>query len=347
MPSSYLNYPFDPELFLLQWQNAVDPTLTAMYQSGAVQANSVLRRLIANGSDVYTLPFYNVLGGTADNYDGAADITVTDPDGASQSGIVYGRAHAWKDQDFVHDFNSGADPMQQITSQVSKYWQKQRQAIMLKILSGIFSIADDSSDLWDAWQLHTTNIALATTGTVSEANKMGATTAGDAIQKAVGDNAGAFGMAWMHSKVANGLAGLQLLSYRKYTDPQGIEKQLSIADFNGLTVIVDDGCPTSINSTTSQREYTTYLMGNGAIQYAPAPVQVPVETDRVPLADGGYNYYVTRIRETMHPNGFIFTPPNTSYTKSPTDAQLAAAANWSLCGVDPKAIAIARIISNG
>lgn len=347
MPSSYLGYPFDPELFLLNWQAAQDPTLTAMFDSGAVQANGVLRSLIANGSDVYTLPFYNVLGGTPDNYDGDADITVTTPDGASQSGIVFGRAHAWKDQDFVHDFNSGADPMRQITSQVAKYWQKQRQSIMLKILNGVFSIEDDSTDAWDEWQNHTYNIAMAAAGTVAETNKLGATTAGDAIQKAVGDNAGIFGLAWMHSKVANGLAGLQLLNYRKYTDPQGIERQLSIADFNGLTVIVDDGCPVSVNATSKATEYTTYLMGTGALQYAPAPVKVPVETGREQLADGGYNFYVTRIRETLHPNGFTFTAPSTSYKHSPTDAQLGDKANWKLCGVTPKAIPMARIISNG
>ena len=347
MPSNYLSYPFDPELFLLQWQAAQDPNMTAMLNSSAMQANGTLKSLISNGSDVFTLPFYNVLGGDPDNYDGAADITVTTPSGASQSGIVYGRAHAWKDQDFVHDFNSGADPMVQITSQVAKYWQKQRQTIMLGILGGIFSIADDSTDAWDEWQLHTTNIAVATATAPGEANKLGATTAGDAIQKAVGDNSGIFTMAWMHSKVANGLAGLQLLQFRKYTDAMGIQRQLSIADFNGMTVIVDDGCPKSTNATSEKEEYTTYLMGNGAIQYAPAPVKVPVETGRERLTDGGYNYYITRMRETMHPNGFTFTAPASSYTHSPTNAQLAAAANWKLCGVTPKAIPMARIISNG
>ena len=64
--ATYLNYPFDPELFLYQWQNEKDPTLTALYESGAVQANGTIQQLIANGSDAYTIPVYNVLGGTPD-----------------------------------------------------------------------------------------------------------------------------------------------------------------------------------------------------------------------------------------------------------------------------------------
>lgn len=347
MPSSYLNFPFDPELFLMQWQAAQDPTLTAMLQSMAVQRNGAIQSLIANGSDLYTIPFYNVLGGTPDNYDGQSDITTDSTTGASQSGVVFGRSHSWKAQDFVVDFNSGADPMRQITSQVARFWQKKRQDIMLGILKGVFSVADDSTDNWDKWQQHVYNIA-AQSGTVSDANLVGATSAGDAIQKAVGDNSGIFSMAWMHSKVANRLAGLQLLQFRKYTDPSGITRQLSIADYNGLTVVVDDGCPVADSANVAgEKEYTTYLMGTGALQTAVAPVKTPVETGREPLKAGGYDYIVTRLRETIHPNGFTFTPPATGFTHSPTNAQLSDKANWKLCGIDPKTINMAALVTNG
>lgn len=348
--ATYLGYPFDPELFLYQWQNEKDPTLTALFESGAVQANDTIRQLIANGSDYYTIPFYKVIGGTPDNYDGDTDISITDPDASSQSGIVYGRAHAWRDRDFVRDFNSGADPMKQITSQVAKYWNKQRQKIMLAILNGIFNIDDDGDSYWDEWQNHTYNIAT-DTDTVDEGNKMGATTAGDAIQKAVGDAYDQFSIAVMHSKVATNLAGLELLEFRKYTDANGVQRPLRIADFNGLTVIVDDGVPVANSQTaTDAKEYTTYLFGIGAFQYAPAPVDTPVEIARDALSDGGYNYLVTRLRETLHPNGFSFVIPSSGYTKSPTNAQLGEGAsgssNWKIAG-NPKNIAIARIISNG
>ena len=340
--ATYLGYPFDPELFNYNWANAKDPTLTAMFESGAVAANSELAALIGNGSDFYTLPFYKVIGGTPENYDGNTDITISDPGASAQSGIVYGRAHGWKEQDFIVDYNSGADPMQQVVSQVAKYWQKQRQSIMLKVLSAVFGVSGSGD--FAGWANHTTDISSSST-TVGEANKMGATTIGDAIQKAVGDNQDAFQLVFMHSKVATNLAGLKLLEYLKYTDANGIERPLRVGTVNGMTVVVDDGCPSTAASDSAAATYTTYVLGLGALQYAQAPVKNASEIHRESLVGGGYDALITRVRETIHPNGFSFTKPK-DYTASPTDAQLAASANWSIVA-DPKTIALAKIITNG
>lgn len=348
--ADYLNFPYDPELFLYQWQNEKDPTKTAMLNSGAMQANGTIKNLIANGSDYYTIPFYALIGGDPVNYDGATNIGVNEVSGKSQHGIVFGRANSWKDRDFIRDFNSGADPMKQITSQVAKYWQKQRQTTMLAILRGIFNIADDTTDAWDEWQLHSTHIARTDAGAVGDSNKVGETTGGDAIQKAVGDASDQFTLAIMHSKIATNLANKQLLNFWKQTDSQGIERKLRIADWNGMTVVIDDGVPVTLNEVSNALEYTTYLMGIGALQYAPAPVDTPVEIGRNQLENGGYNFLTTRLRETIHPNGFSFVIPDADYTKSPTNNQLGANAagtsNWTIAG-NPKNIAIARIVSNG
>lgn len=344
MPGIFLGYPFDPEIFLMNWQAAVDPTRTAMIDSGAVQNNGEIARMIANGSNQYTIPLYNVLGGDDDNYDGTTNMSTSEPSGAYQTGVVYGRMHSWKDRDFIRDFNSGANPMQQIASQVAKYWSKKRQNRLVGILEGIFGVADDETEYWDAWQNHTLNIATKAT-TASEINKVDAASAADAMQKAVGDNAGIFSMAIMHSAVANNLARQQLLEFRKYTDAAGIERTLNIADWNGLTVIIDDGVKHAVSGTaTGEMDYTTYLLGAGAIQYANAPVDTPSEVERVVREQGGYNILATRLRETLHPNGFSYKLP--SNTISPSDAQLSAVANWKIA-TDPKSIAIARIVSNG
>ena len=343
--ATYLNYPFDPELFLLNWQNEPDPTLTALYDSGAVQANATIQGLIANGGDFYTIPYYSVLTGSALNYDGATDITATAPTGKAQNGIVYGRAAAWSENQFVRDYNSGADPMLQITSQTAKFWAKERQKILLSILKGVFGVTGNAG-----WTKHTLDIC--TTGgagsaSVTDENKVGASTAAELIQQAVGDNSGIFSVAVMHSAVALNLAKLEQLTFRTQTDANGMQRQLRIADWNGLTVIVDDGVPVEESTdSTGAMEYTTYLLGTGAIQRADAPVTNPVETSRDALTDGGTNYLITRIRETMHPNGFSFKKPGSGYTASPTDTQLSTAANWSIIA-DPKTIAMAKLVSNG
>lgn len=350
MPGTFLGYPFDEEIFLMNWQAAQDPTRTAMIDSGAIQRNGEIARMIANGSNLYTIPFYNVIGGTADNYDGNTDMTVSDPTGSSQTGVVYGRMHAWRDKDFIRDFNSGANPMQQISAQVARYWNKQRQNRLIGIMKGIFAITDDESDYWDAWQNHKTSIVFAgTSGAAGEGNMLSEASAAEAIQKAVGDNAGIFSLAIMHSKVALNLAKKQLLEFRKYTDAAGIQRTVNIADYNGMTVIVDDGVPVTTNAKdTAAKDYTTYLFGAGAIQFAEAPVDTPVEVDRTVLTAGGYNVLATRLRETLHPNGFTYTLPTVSGSvcSSPSDTQLGTAAQWKVV-VDPKLIPIAQIVSNG
>lgn len=348
MPAANLGFPYDPELFLMSWRNVADPTRTALFDSGAVQQNSQIRSLISNGSDLYTIPFYDIIGGDPDNYDGTADITVTATTGRSQTGVVYGRGHAWKSQDFVVDFNSGANPMVQIASQVDRYWQKQRQKILLAILKGIFATTDDDGGYLNAWKNHTTSLVVTTDTNPAGANMMGEATAAEAIQKAVGDNSNIFSLGVMHSKVALGLAKKELLEFRKYTDPQGIQRTLNIADYNGMTVLVDDGVPVEANAAAASKatDYTSYFFGIGAIQMAPAPVLNAVEMGRERLEKGGYDYMVTRLRETQHPNGFTFKAPSVGYTKSPTNAQLEAAATWGIA-VDPKTIPIVKVVTNG
>ena len=120
---------------------------------------------------------------------------------------------------------------------------------------------------------------------------------------------------------------------------------MRLGDINGITIVVDDSAPytaaTSGESAVAAK-YTTYILGAGAIQYAQAPVKTPSEVVREALTGGGYSALVTRLRETIHPNGFSFTKPTSGYTASPTDAQLGASANWSIIA-DPKTIALERL----
>ena len=92
---------------------------------------------------------------------------------------------------------------------------------------------------------HTYDISGAGTPTV------GAGTLNSAIQKACGDNKNVFKLAFMHSQVATNLENLRLLEYLKYTDKDGVQRDLPIASWNGRTVIVDDGVPTAQVVTTA------------------------------------------------------------------------------------------------
>lgn len=348
MAGTLYGFPYDEELFSYLYDNEPDPITTALLQSGAMVADAEIANQISKGSNLYTVPFYKTIGGEPVNYDGKTDITADETSGATQTGVVWGRAKAWKARDFVFDFN-GANPMAVIASQVKRYWDKQLQAEMLAILTGLFGINSTvhSDDAYSkAWEGHTLNIASADEGQVAASNKLGETTVGDATVKACGDLAfGNFNLAVMHSAVAQGLAGTQLLEYRKYTDPLGIERSLPIADINGLTVIVYDGVPTAEGSTSHLTEYTSYLLGNGCLRYAPAPVKVPFEPDRDPKTNGGEDLLYTRKRNTICPNGITYVPQSGDPV-SLTNAQLGEAKRWKPV-YDPKCLPMARIISNG
>jgi len=340
MAGTNLNFPFDEEIFNYQWKNEPDVVLTNMLESGAVVNDPEVARLIANGSNFFVTPYYDVLGGDEENYNGVDDMTATATEGGNYSGVVYGRMKAWKATSFIKDFNSGADPMQQIVSGVAKYWQKKRQARLIGVLDALFGISGDTD-----WDLHTTNIA--TTGSsVEDANKIAETTINEAIVKANGDHATDYTLAIMHSVVAGRLANLQLLNFLKYTDASGIERALPIGQINGLTVIVNDNVTVEDSGTASgEKEYSTYLLGQGAIRYAQAPVEVPAEMDRNPAVAGGQDMLYTRVREAMVPYGFNFEGDYSTDVAVP-DTELLVSASYSR-EMPHKAINLARVVTNG
>lgn len=350
MAGTNLNFPYDAEIFNYQWKTTPDLILTSMLESGAVARDSEIAQMISNGSNYFTVPYYNTLGGTEQVYNGVDDMTTDSLTGGTYSGVVFGRMKAWDAVSFIKDFNSGADPMQQIVAGVAQYWQKARQTRLIAILTALFGIVKDgdhtqAQGIYDAWALHITDIA--TDGaTTTDANRISETTINDACVKANGDNAGEYSLVIAHSVVANRLANLQLLNFSKYTDANGIERALPIGQINGMTLIVNDNVPKSASiSDTDEFEYTTYILGNGCIRYAEAPVAVPSEMDRNPATNGGMDMIYTRLRECIAPYGFSFTGSVTADVGIP-DATLTASASWDLA-MPAKNIFMTKVVTNG
>lgn len=339
MAGTNLGFPFDAEIFNYDWKNTPDVVLTSMLESGAVVQDGEIARMIANGSNFFTVPFYDVLAGVEDVYNGVDSFTGASLAGGSYSGVVYGRMAKWSAKSFIKDFNSGADPMAQIVAGVAQFWIKARQTRLIGILGGVFAIAGDAD-----FALHTTNIA--TTGaTATDANRIGVTSISDATIKANGDHAQGYSLAIMHSVVAQRLANLQLLEYSKYTDASGITRTLPIATINGLTVIINDGVPATTSATaTGEKDYTTFILGQGAIRYATAPVDIPSEMDRDANTNGGIDMIYTRIRECFAPYGFSFKGDVTTDVGVP-DTELFASASWER-KMPHKSIFMARLITN-
>lgn len=154
MAGTNLGFPFDAEVFNYSWKNTPDLELTTMINSGAVVQDAEIANLISNGSNFFTTPYYNVLGGDEDVYNGVSEFEDGSLTGGSYSGVVYGRMKKWSVTSFIKDFNSGADPMAQIVAGVANYYIKKRQARLIKIIDAVMGVTGDAD-----MALHTTDIA--------------------------------------------------------------------------------------------------------------------------------------------------------------------------------------------
>ena len=335
---------FNGEVFAAYVEQTPNLNRNELLKSGAVVEKPQYAAMLPDqvGGNYITVPIKARIGGTADNYDGNTDITADTRATYTHGRIVVGRAHGWTEKDFASDI-TGEDFLP-AAGEVAEYWDDVDQATLLATLKGIFSMTGAANLKFV--EGHTNDISGA-----ESANKFDETTLNNTMQKALGDNKAKFSLAVMHSQVATNLENLKLLGHLKYTDENGVEKELTLCTLNGRLVLVDDNMPTE--DAGDYIKYTTYILGNGAIEYTNCGVKVPCEMARDAKVNGGEDTLYSRQRKVFAPYGISFK--NTSII-SPTDAQLADGANWTLANSNEtgeakyfpiKAIPIARVISRG
>lgn len=163
-------------------------------------------------------------------------------------------------------------------------------------------------------------------------------------------------MIFMHSVVSTNLENLNLLTALKYTDKEGVTRDLTLYTWNGKLVIVDDGMPTE-QAEDGSTVYTSYVLGEGTINYEDIGAKAPYEMARDPKTNGGQDTLYTRQRKVFAPFGLSYEKAKQA-SLSPTDDELADGTNWDLVHsgeateaersyVNDKVIAIARIKSKG
>ena len=342
---------FNAEVFQKYVERIPNPRLTELLKSRAIRPRPELAASMRDqvGGNYLSTPLKGLISGTTPiNYDGVNNITPGSTETYLHSRIVVGRAAAWSELDFSYDM-TGENFMENIAEQVNDYWNEIDQDTIVSILKGIFSMTGTANLKFVNG--HTHDIT-AITNKEGELGLMDATSLNTAIQKASGDQKGKFSLVVMHSAVATHLENLQILTYRKYNDEEGMQREVSIADLNGRLVLVDDSMP--VDTSGSAPVYTTYVLGDGAIEYTDCGAKVPYEMDRNPATNGGQDLLYSRQRKCWAPFGISFTKASMA-TNSPTNAELETGANWELVKsagsttkyIDHKTIPIARIISLG
>ena len=294
-----------------------------LIKSSVLKGNSEIRRAFNSqgGTGYAILPMYGKIEGNALNYDGKTDIIPNSTRTFERGVVVVGRANAWLEDDFSEDITGGVSFMSNVARQVSEYFDEVDQSTLLSILKGIFSMT--GSNNINFVNNHTYDIT-----NLSNPN-IDATTINTAIQKVCGDNKTKFSIVIMHSAVATNLENLNLLNYLKYTDINGIQRDLSLATLNGKVVLIDDSMPVEEKSDTNENLYTTYILGKGAIDFEDIGTKVPYEINRDPKTNGGQDTLYARTRKCFAPFGISYTKKVQS-SLSPTDEELSNGSNWSL-----------------
>lgn len=318
-----------------------------LLKSGVLERDSQLERLLSEqtGSHYATLPIFDRLRGTYVNYDGQTTITDNSQKTYNQSFISFGRAVSFKERDFSDDI-TGEAFMKHIANLINEYWEEVYQTELLAVLEGIF--AENTTD--NAKTKFIADHTLDISGGKGDNSNVNATTLNNAIQKASGDKKSNFKLVVMHSQVATNLENMKVLEYYKYNDANGVERDLTLASWNGKDVIVTDDGTVSAEGD----KYITYVLGRGAIKFAELGVKVPYEMVRDAKTNGGETSLITRRRLTFSPIGISYA---TNAKISPLTEDLKNGTNWVMVndgqGHDIvnsyplKSIPIAKIVSKG
>lgn len=336
---------FNPQAFKYRADRIPRTRLNEMRKSKVLAGNPDIRAVFTtqDGTGYARLAMRGLLDGDAVNYDGQTDITATSTKTFEQGVVVVGRAKAWVEKDFSHDITGGIDFMDNVAAQVVEYWQDIDQDTILAVLKGVFAMTSTKGAEFVAKHTYTVN------------GPMEVTTLNSATTKACGDHKKKFSMIFMHSVPATNLENLNLIAHLKYTDKDGVTRDLELYTWNGKLVIVDDGMPTE--KTEDGTVYTSYVLGEGAISFEDIGAKVPYEMNRDPAKNGGQDTLYTRQRKVFAPKGISYEK-KVQASLSPTDAELSNGENWDLVHsgeateeersyIADKVIPIARIQSKG
>lgn len=229
---------FNPQAFKYMVGRVPNLHMHEIKKSKALAGNPDIKVTLGGtqgGTSYARIAMRGLLDGDAVNYDGQTDITATSTKTFEQGIVAVGRAKAWVEKDFSYDSTGGVDFMQNIADQVGEYLDGVDQDTIISVLKGVFSMTGAKNE--EFVEAHTYDVTEKVEGKVS------ATTLNSATNKACGANKKKFTLVFMHSDVSTNLENLNLVTHLKYTDKDGIQKELDLYTWNGKLVVVDDDMP--------------------------------------------------------------------------------------------------------
>lgn len=203
---------FNPQAFGKYVDRIPNVTKNELAKSRAVGSNANARDALANqtGSLYARVPYFGRIdGSTSQNNDGGHNIDSSSTTTYEQGFVVASRMDGWTEKSFSKNITAGVDFMDNVAVQIADYKADVRQAMLLSILEGVFSMTTTGSSVTskaakEFIEKHTWDITDEDDGLVDSS------TLNTAIQNACGDNKNIFKLVIMHSQVATHLENIKL-----------------------------------------------------------------------------------------------------------------------------------------
>lgn len=297
--------------------------LAKFAQSGIIVADSMFNELAGVGGNTVNMPFWQDISATRQILSDSASLSVNKIAATKDIARIQMDAQAWS-VNLLAKLLSGDDPMAAIGDLVGEYWARVDEAILVASVKGLFAAFDAEGGDPNILKIASESIAATT-----DATRLTGSTFVDALQ-VLGDRSSRLTAIAIHSATEAYLKKNDLIDY--IPDSEG---KASIATFQGRRVVVDDDLPTRAGSTDGT-VYTSVLFGEGAFAKGSAnlsgePLRGGFGTEGVEFARVALDsddVLINRRRFILHPRGVKFNSASVAGT-SPTDAELATAANWT------------------
>lgn len=304
--------------------------LSEFIQSGIAQRDPYFDGLASGGGKTVEMPFWDDLTGDSELLSSGADLTVNPITADKDIAAIHNRGKAWGANDLAK-WISGEDPSKAIADRVAGFWARARQRVLFKILDGMFNNTNGVIRTTHRLNIYSDVVA----GSITAAMRLTGDTFNDARQL-LGDAKDKLVAVAMHSATENYLVKADLIDY--IPDSEGKSR---IRTFQGHRVVVDDNCP--VTAGTNSSNYMTYLFGFGAFAFGEGQLDPneAIETDRQVLSSN--DILASRTRFILHPRGVKWT--GTASGDSPSDAELAVGTNWGKAYLD-KSIRIVAVRHN-
>jgi hypothetical protein len=313
-------------------------TGSAIRQSGIASADAEIQEFANAPGNILQMPYWNDISG-------ASNVSSDDPSQtATPNKLTQGQDYArkirrnngWSAANLVTSILGGDDPLDIVAQRIAAYWIREEETVLTYVLNGVFAAASMSGHI----------LAVASEAGATTPVNMDAEVSSNA-HALLGQDGIQLRAVLMHSRVFWNLRAAGAIDFGE--NPAGV-RDLDMPFWDGKRVLVSDAVP-KVAGSTSGFKYTSYFFADGALGYAEATggggPKKPVELDPAPSAGNGEGVDTVWYRRhwIMHPRGVKFTSSSVA-GESPTNAELATAANWVRV-YDVNNVRIVAVTTNG